>query len=38
MSAVGTSYEERVYSAVLDVLRLDPNILEPEFFGNVTLH
>jgi hypothetical protein len=38
MSAVGTSYEERVYHAVLEMLHLDPNILEPEFFGNVTIH
>jgi hypothetical protein len=37
MSAVGTSYEERVYLAVLEILRLDPNILGSEFFGNVTI-
>ena len=38
MSAVGTSYEERVYAAVLEVLHLDPNILEPEFFGSLRIH
>lgn len=38
MSAVGTSYEERVHVEVLDFLHLDPNIMESEFFGNLTLH
>ena len=38
MSAVGTSYEERVHAAVLEVLHLDPNILEPEFFGKLRIH
>lgn len=38
MSAVGTSYEEHVHNAVLQVLHLDPNISQPEFFGNVSLH
>ena len=33
MSAVGTSYEDRVHVEVLRVLHLDPNIVEPEFFG-----
>ena len=38
MSAVGTSYEERVYFAVLEALHLDPAILEPEFFGHLIIH
>jgi len=38
MSAVGTSYEERVHVEVLNVLHLDPNIQEPEFFGHLRLH
>jgi hypothetical protein len=38
MSAVGTSYEERVYDAVLEVLHLDRNIAEPEFFGHLRIH
>jgi len=38
MSAVGTSYEERLNAAVLGVLGLDPNIIQPEFFGHATLH
>lgn len=36
-SAVGTSYEDRVYQAALDALHLDPNLLEPEFFGTATI-
>lgn len=34
-SAVGTSYEERVYGAVLNELHLDPNITASEFYGSV---
>jgi len=38
MSAVGTSYEEDVYNAVLDTLHLDTHISSPEFYGDVRLH
>ncbi len=38
MSAVGTSYEERVNDAVLEVLHLDANIFQSEFFGHLTIH
>lgn len=37
MSAVGTSYEERVYTAVFDALNLDPNISQQEFFGHIRI-
>jgi hypothetical protein len=38
MSAVGTSYEVRVYDAVLKALHLDANISQPEFFGHLTIN
>jgi len=38
MSAVGTSYEEDVYQAVLEMLHLDRNIFSPEFYGEVRMH
>jgi hypothetical protein len=37
-SAVGTSYEQQVYGAVLNELHLDPNITTPEFYGAVRVH
>ncbi len=37
MSAVGTSYEERVNDAVLKILHLDANVFQPEFFGHVRI-
>ncbi len=38
MSAVGTSYEEDVYNAVLEALHLDPHISSPEFYGDLRIH
>jgi len=38
MSAVGTSYEDAVYKAVLEALHLDPNISSPEFYGELSVH
>jgi hypothetical protein len=38
MSAVGTSYEEDVYQAVLEMLHLDRNVFSPEFYGEVHMH
>jgi len=37
-SAVGTSYEQHVYQAVLAGLHLDPNIMTSEFYGIVRIH
>jgi hypothetical protein len=37
-SAVGTSYEQHVYQAVLAGLHLDPNIMTSEFYGTVRIH
>ena len=37
MSAVGTSYEDLVYNAVLQALHLDAHISEPEFFGHLMI-
>jgi hypothetical protein len=37
-SAVGTSYEQQVYGAVMNELHLDQNITAPEFFGAVRVH
>jgi hypothetical protein len=38
MSAVGTSYEEDVYNAVLDTLHLDRHVASPEFYGEIRIH
>lgn len=38
MSAVGTSYEEDVYDAVLEALNLDKHISAPEFYGDLRIH
>jgi hypothetical protein len=37
MSAVGTSYEDAVGDAVLEILHLDKNIYPPDFYGSLTL-
>lgn len=37
-SAVGTSYEQHVYQAVLAGLHLDPNIMTSAFYGTVRIH
>jgi hypothetical protein len=37
MSAVGTSYEEDVYQAVLEMLHLDRNVFSPEFYGELRM-
>jgi hypothetical protein len=36
LSAVGTSYEDDVYNAVLDTLGLDQHISSPEFYGVIS--
>lgn len=38
MSAVGTSYEEEVHDAVLEMLHLDKNVFSPEFYGELRIH
>jgi hypothetical protein len=36
-SAVGTSYEQHVYQAVLAGLHLDPNLTTSEFYGAIRI-